>query len=99
MKIVIIQARIALLVPDLTWIPCMVEISHDQSPHIRNNGPHEYAVRRDALAVPPDIRAQFMSPNDLFARYLAEDIEGAEDYIRDLTERRGRIGKYLKIWQ
>lgn len=63
------RARVALLLADIRWLPCFVEVSHGKSPVIRNNGPHEHPIDRAFLLREPDIRAQFMKPSDLFRAY------------------------------
>lgn len=79
------RARVAFLVANLSWIPCLVEVSHSRSAFIRSNGSHEYSLSRLALATIPDIKAQFMSPDRLFSRFELEDIDGAENYIDQLS--------------
>lgn len=66
------RARVALLIAELPWLPCYIEVSHDDSPFIRSNGQHEYPISANDLVREPDIRAQFMRPSDLLARYTVE---------------------------
>lgn len=63
------RARIALLIADIAWLPCFVEVSHGRSPYIRANGDHEYPIDRRQLLREPDIQAQFMRPSKLFMHY------------------------------
>lgn len=69
------RVRIAYYLTDIRWLPCVVEVSHHKDPVIREgNGHHSYRIAEEALEQPPNMRAQFMSPMELFARYWLEDI-------------------------